>query len=683
MVKKSIMRRVTALFCLFAFALASLNIGEVSQTKVVRASSVSTFPSSGANGLGDLLNFIVLFVALASGDSVSSCTVDFDSLGLTPKEYLQQLYPRDGYFCKYMTDGEYAMFLESFNASVYNDCKEPVLVPGVPEEIWKAFEQYAGVESGYYANGATQPGGIYIDYGTIIGELSEFIKVVSQNQDPDQTPSPSGSPKPDTSEPQLPSVPNPDSAINALSFSDAEFAKLIQTSFVMALLRAVMGAFAKNNQANLDASSDVTNNLANTFSVLHFCMKDGAFFSQGVSALIMFINQTRYNVLISPMQSENHSSKDTVKFPGCQNGRFLYPIFYWKNDKLFFTVYTNKTADNPLIGQYLFDIPSFLEQKDGKVVNKTQKLIVYPLSKEKFMITDETFIDYFIRRFSLAFDEYKNNGFLEFPDEDSYEKFVAAVNSGTLTVPELVDLLSHKWRYKTDSVYPELNVASKAYPISMQKSAESGNLDKYKNPAGKINFNSIVKGVSEKTASKTSESPLDEIIGNPQPGTSTEKFPKPIKAPASGTLPDAWEGNEPKPNPNPDPNPSPNPNPGPDPDPNPGTEPGTEPGTNPGTNPDTKPEDIDPEKTKTPQLLKKFPFCVPWDLIALVQVLSAKATPPKFVLPFKINNKHLKVDESIEIDFSRYEKQAEICRWFFRIMFILALILLTRSIIKG
>lgn len=69
----------------------------------------------------------------------------------------------------------------------------------------------------------------------------------------------------------------------------------------------------------------------------------------------------------------------------------------------------------------------------------------------------------------------------------------------------------------------------------------------------------------------------------------------------------------------------------------------------------------------------------------LVTSVSAEKKAPRWELPFKMGNEIFgyKVDEKIVIDFSKYESLAVICRWFFRIMFILGLVMITRYLIKG
>ena len=70
-------------------------------------------------------------------------------------------------------------------------------------------------------------------------------------------------------------------------------------------------------------------------------------------------------------------------------------------------------------------------------------------------------------------------------------------------------------------------------------------------------------------------------------------------------------------------------------------------------------------------------------MVDLVTVIGAEKKAPKWELPFVIKNKSVNIDEKVTIDFSKYETLANICRWFFRLMFIAGLVVLTRFIIKG
>ncbi len=149
------------------------------------------------------------------------------------------------------------------------------------------------------------------------------------------------------------------------------------------------------------------------------------------------------------------------------------------------------------------------------------------------------------------------------------------------------------------------------------------------------------------------------------------------------------KGLNPDPDPNPDPNPNPNPNPDPDPDPEP----------NPTGSPDPEPtkapeedssSDVDP-KDYAIDLRQIFPFCIPFDLMHLLNVLDAEPEAPRFEIPVdleadnpftgkKIVNYHTK----IVIDMSDYEQPIKVIRIFEIMFFILALLLITRDqMIKG
>ncbi|MEG1709604.1 MAG: hypothetical protein RR285_12960 [Acinetobacter sp.] len=93
-----------------------------------------------------------------------------------------------------------------------------------------------------------------------------------------------------------------------------------------------------------------------------------------------------------------------------------------------------------------------------------------------------------------------------------------------------------------------------------------------------------------------------------------------------------------------------------------------------------KPED-DMNVPKLPSLNDKFPFCVPFDLIHLIQALSATPKSPKWEIPFKFPS--FGIDESLTLDLTRYETVAEIVRITTVISFIFFLILVTRRLIKG
>lgn len=111
----------------------------------------------------------------------------------------------------------------------------------------------------------------------------------------------------------------------------------------------------------------------------------------------------------------------------------------------------------------------------------------------------------------------------------------------------------------------------------------------------------------------------------------------------------------------------------------------------PGVNPDPDP---DPSASPTPlpggglsytrpivDLSKFFPFCIPFDLIHLVQALDAEPVAPKWTL--KLEPPQFPVEWEVVIDLSEFESLAKIFRTGETLLFVVGLILITRGIIKG
>lgn len=132
------------------------------------------------------------------------------------------------------------------------------------------------------------------------------------------------------------------------------------------------------------------------------------------------------------------------------------------------------------------------------------------------------------------------------------------------------------------------------------------------------------------------------------------------------------------PNPNPDPNP--NPNPGPDPNPNPEVTP----------KPDDTTTDVNPDDYKA-DLRLVFPFCIPFDLVHLIQAFEAEPEAPVFEFPFDLElenpwtgKKILDYHHVFKLDMSDYEPVIKIFRIFEIIFFIIGLLMITRQqMIKG
>lgn len=138
-----------------------------------------------------------------------------------------------------------------------------------------------------------------------------------------------------------------------------------------------------------------------------------------------------------------------------------------------------------------------------------------------------------------------------------------------------------------------------------------------------------------------------------------------------------------------------NPDPAPNPDPNPGTNPGTKPQPTLKPDPTNTPEQPEnPEdelKPYTADLTKVFPFCIPFDLMHLFEVLDAEPEAPVFKIPIelKVNNPFtgksiVDYEDTIKIDLSDYEQPIKVIRIFEVIFFLIGLMLITRShMIKG
>lgn len=95
--------------------------------------------------------------------------------------------------------------------------------------------------------------------------------------------------------------------------------------------------------------------------------------------------------------------------------------------------------------------------------------------------------------------------------------------------------------------------------------------------------------------------------------------------------------------------------------------------------PSSKPSGL-PSMTLPEILFKnKFPFCLPWDLYSLFVSLNATPKAPKFTIPFK--NSRLNIDYEITIDISDYEMFAKLSRASLSVVFVVALILLSRKLI--
>lgn len=120
--------------------------------------------------------------------------------------------------------------------------------------------------------------------------------------------------------------------------------------------------------------------------------------------------------------------------------------------------------------------------------------------------------------------------------------------------------------------------------------------------------------------------------------------------------------------------PAKDPTPSPNPDPSPSTSP------KPTMQPTPSPGEIDSSQPIV-DLSKFFPFCIPFDLIHLVQALDADPVAPKWTL--KLEPPQFPVEWEVTLDLSEFESLAKIFRTGETLLFVVGLILITRGIIKG
>ena len=141
-------------------------------------------------------------------------------------------------------------------------------------------------------------------------------------------------------------------------------------------------------------------------------------------------------------------------------------------------------------------------------------------------------------------------------------------------------------------------------------------------------------------------------------------------------LPDAVPVSPTVPNPDLDPIYYPHPNAHPLPSTTPGTTPDPDPGKDPtpGTDPD-----VDMSSYKV-DLQGIFPFCIPFDFIALLKALDAEPVAPCFEFPVVIPA--LGYEETVRLDMSIFDDVAEVMRLCETVSFIIFLMFATSKVIK-
>ena len=169
---------------------------------------------------------------------------------------------------------------------------------------------------------------------------------------------------------------------------------------------------------------------------------------------------------------------------------------------------------------------------------------------------------------------------------------------------------------------------------------------------------------------------LQKVLPRIDPGLLPDATPAPAVDPALDPVyypdPDAHPDRPPRPVIDPDPVKKPDPKPDPDP----------------GTDPDPKP-DPDPEPVPLPdmdaadykvELTAVFPFCIPFDFIALLEALAAEPRAPCFTFPVVIPA--LNYREDVKLDLAVFDDVAGVIRLCEKVSFILFLMFVTSKLIR-
>ena len=201
----------------------------------------------------------------------------------------------------------------------------------------------------------------------------------------------------------------------------------------------------------------------------------------------------------------------------------------------------------------------------------------------------------------------------------------------------------------------------------------------------------VMKALGLKTLQGLTAQQLLELLQNVLPKLDPELLPDadptpivvdPAVDPVYYPDPDAHPDKPPRPVIDPDPGKKPDPDPGtdPDPKPDPGTDPDPKP--DPGTDPDPEPAplpDMDAADYKV-ELTGVFPFCIPFDFVALLKTLDAAPRAPCFTFPVVVPA--LNYREDVKLDLSIFDDVAKVIRLCEKVSFILFLMFVTSKVIR-
>lgn len=87
--------------------------------------------------------------------------------------------------------------------------------------------------------------------------------------------------------------------------------------------------------------------------------------------------------------------------------------------------------------------------------------------------------------------------------------------------------------------------------------------------------------------------------------------------------------------------------------------------------------------TLSSAITDKFPFCIPFDVIYLIETLAADEVTPVFEIPIKFNYEWFSYDETFRFDFSEIDELVTVLRIMLDLLFCAQLISVTRHLIRG
>lgn len=82
-------------------------------------------------------------------------------------------------------------------------------------------------------------------------------------------------------------------------------------------------------------------------------------------------------------------------------------------------------------------------------------------------------------------------------------------------------------------------------------------------------------------------------------------------------------------------------------------------------------------------IAEKFPFCIPFDMVYLIESLAADREVPRFVIPVKFDYFFLHYENEFVVDFAEWDKAVTALRVMLDLLFCACLISGTRSMIRG